>query len=162
MQVVELRKWAVRCEPDLTREAYALIEFGGAEECGCETCFNFAATRHLLYSAEVLDFLETLGVDPLLEAAVRHDACLSPGRHGYTAHFYLVGQIENGPLTTVARSGGRERCSLEQAGGGIAVGFSVADQAVPDAFRGLPVVCLEVSVVAPWISNAPEPQVGEA
>ena len=35
MQLVELRKWAVRCEPDLTREAYALLDSSGAEECGC-------------------------------------------------------------------------------------------------------------------------------
>ena len=82
MQLVELRKWSVRCEPDLTREAYALIDCGGAEQCGCEPCFNFAATRHLLYDAEVLEFLDTLGIDPLLEADVSHDACLGAGRHG--------------------------------------------------------------------------------
>jgi hypothetical protein len=37
------------------------------------------------------------------------------------------------------------------------VGFSAGGGDAPHAFRGLPVVCLEVSVVAPWISNAPEP-----
>ncbi|MGH0030357.1 MAG: hypothetical protein ACQGVC_11235 [Myxococcota bacterium] len=157
MQLVELRKWSVRCEPDLTREAYALMDSGGAELCGCEACFNFATTRHLLYSAEVLEFLELLGVDPLLEAGVSHDACLGDGRHGYTACFYLVGEIAQGPATTVARAGGELCCSRESAGGGIAVGFSSPDRDVPDAFRGLPVVCLEVSVVAPWVSNAPEP-----
>jgi hypothetical protein len=158
MQVIELRKWAIRCEPDLTREAYALIDSGGAEECGCETCFNFAATRHLLYTPELLEFLDTLGVDPLLEAEVNHEACLGPGRHGYTAHFYVVGEIAQGPCTSVARMGQRNACSRESAGGGIRVGFSSADCGVPEAFRGMPVVCLEVSVVAPWISNAPEPR----
>lgn len=157
--MVELRKWAIRCEPDLTREIYALIDCGGAEECGCESCFNFATSRHLLYSPELLEFLDLLGVDPLLEAEVHHEACLGPGRHGYTAHFYLVGEIANGPCTTVARMGERNACSREPAGGGISVGFSCAEGGVPDAFRGLPVVCLEVSVVAPWISNAPEPLV---
>ena len=42
-------RWAVDTEPDLTAEAYALLDCGGAESCGCEACFNFAATRHLVY-----------------------------------------------------------------------------------------------------------------
>jgi hypothetical protein len=157
MHRIELRKWAVLCEPDLTREAYAQIDSGGAELCGCEECFNFAATRHLLYTPEVLELFDWLGIDPQLEADVRHDACLGSGRHGYTACFYLVGEIADGPATTVARHGAFAERSLESAGGGIAVGFSCAAGDAPDAFRGLPVVCLEVSVVAPWISNAPEP-----
>ena len=58
MQTVALHEWEVDNEPDLTREAYALIECGGAEDCGCEACFNFAATRHRVYSSDVLDFLD--------------------------------------------------------------------------------------------------------
>ena len=157
MQVIEMHKWAVRCEPDLTREAYALIDSGGAEICGCEECFNFAASRHLLYTPDVLALFDSLGVDPLLEADARHCACLGAGRHGYTARFYLVGEIADGPATTVARHGACDESSLEPAGGGICVGFSVGAGDAPEAFSGLPVVCLEVSVVAPWVSNAPEP-----
>ena len=158
MYTIELSKWAVCCEPDLTREAYALIDTGGAELCGCEECFNFAATRHLLYTPEVLELFDRLGVDPLLEALVKRDACLGEGRHGYTACFYLVGEIADGPSTTVARHGAFDESSLESAGGDISVGFSYRAGDVPDVFRGMPVVCLEVSVVAPWISNAPEPR----
>lgn len=155
-QLVELRKWSVRCEPELTREAYAALDGGAAEACGCEACFNFAATRHLMYSPEVLELLEKLGIDPTLEAEARHDARLGDGRHGYTACFYLVGEIASGPLTPVARWGAHEVASLEVADEASALGFCVGDDP-PEAFRGLPVVCLEVSVVAPWISNAPEP-----
>jgi hypothetical protein len=160
MHVVELRKWAVRCEPDLTREVYARIDTSGAELCGCEECFNFATARHLLYSPDLLELFEWLGVDPLLEAHVWHDACLGAGRHAYTASFYLVGEIADGPATTVARHGAVDEWSLEDAGDGIRVGFSVGGGDAPEPFRGLPVVCLEVSVVAPWISNAPEPVAG--
>ncbi len=161
MYTIELSKWAVCCEPDLTREAYALIDTGGAELCGCEECFNFAATRHLLYTPEVLELFDRLGVDPLLEAFVKRDACLGEGRHGYTACFYLVGEIADGPSTTVARHGACAESSLEPAGSDISVGFSCGAGDVPDVFRGMPVVCLEVSVVAPWISNAPEPRAAQ-
>jgi hypothetical protein len=102
MQTVALHKWAVDNEPDLTREAYAQIECGGAEDCGCEACFNFATTRHLIYSAEVLEFLEWLGIDPQLEACARHDARLAGGAHRYTVSFYL-GRADR------ARSGDADR-----------------------------------------------------
>ena len=157
MQLVQLRKWSVRSDPDTTREAYARIECGGAENCGCEACFNFASTRHLVYDAEILDFMEWLGIDPLLEAEVRHDRRVDEGRHAYTACFYLVGEIASGPATPVARAGPLETVALESACESVAVGFSVDARDAPDVFRGLPVVRLDVSVEAPWVSNAPEP-----
>jgi len=156
MQLVELRKWSIRSDPDLTREAYALLDCGGAESCGCEECFNFATTRHLAYDPDILELLDFLGIDPLLEAEVRRDRALGFGRHTYTASFYLVGEIAAGPCTTVASCGGRLVHSREAAGAG-AVGFSADARDVPEVFRGLPVVRLEVCVEAPWVSNAPEP-----
>ena len=144
-------------DPDLTREAYALIDDGGAEHCGCESCFNFATSRHLVYPTEILDFFEWLGVDPLLEAEVRHDRCDGPGRHSYTACFFVVGRLESGPTTTGARSAFGAAPSLEATYDEISMGFSADAREAPDAFRGLPVVRLEVAVVAPWVSNAPEP-----
>ncbi len=156
MQTIALRKWAVDTEPDLTREAYAQIDCGGAEDCGCEACFNFATARHLVYSAEVLEFLEWLGIDPLLEASARHEARLATGDHTYTVSFYLVGRISQGPATPVARRRGVVCESFERAGD-VEVGFCADASEAPDAFRGLPCVCLEMRVVAPWVANDPEP-----
>lgn len=158
MQTLALRKWVVCIEPELTREAYALIDSGGAESCGCEECFNFAAARHLVYTPEVLELLECLGIDPLLEADVLHDGRLAPGRHAYTVSFYVIGEIESGPASCIARSGREIAVSRESAGCGISVGFSRAEGVPrPDAFLGLPAIRLELGVVAPWVSNAPEP-----
>jgi hypothetical protein len=158
MQTLSLRKWVVHSEPDLTREAYALMESGSAEECGCEECFNFAAARHLVYTPEVLELLELLGIDPLLEAEVRHDGAVAPGRHAYTVSFFVVGEIESGPVSCIARAGSAIHASRESAGCGISIGFASAEGTPrPEAFLGLPAVRLELGVVAPWISNAPEP-----
>ena len=158
MQLLELHKWSVLTDPDLTREAYALMEDGGAERCGCEACFNFLNSRHLIYTPEVLDFFDWLGIDPLLEAEVHRDGCVGEGRHRYTAAFYVVGHIESGPATPCARSAAGEVPSHEPVDGEISLGFSTDTSDLPDAFRGLPAVCLEVRVVAPWVSNAPEPE----
>ena len=156
MQTIALRKWAVDNEPDLTREAYAQIECGGAEDCGCEACFNFAVSRHLVYSPEVLEFLDWLGIDPLLEADARYEARRGSGRHAYTVGFYLVGRIAQGPCTPIARRSGCECESLEKAGD-VEVGFCSDVSDAPEPFRGLPCVRLEVRVVAPWVANDPEP-----
>ena len=156
MQTVSLRKWAVDNEPDLTREVYARIDCGGAEDCGCEACFNFATTRHLVYSAEMLEFLEWLGIDPQLEACARHDARLASGDHTYTVSFFLVGRIAAGPATPVARRRGTACESLERAGDAL-VGFCADASDAPEPFRGLPCVRLEMRVVAPWVANGPEP-----
>ena len=157
METVALRKWAVDTEPDLTREAYALIDCGGAEDCGCEACLNFATTRHLVYSSEVLEFLDWLGIDPQLEAHAQYDEPLGSGDHSYTVHFYLVGRIAKGPSTPIARRRDGERTALETAAD-VQLGFSADASDAPDVFRGLPCVRLEVRVAAPWIANGPEPR----
>ena len=40
VELLELQKWSVWTDPDLTREAYALMDSGGAERCGCEHSFE--------------------------------------------------------------------------------------------------------------------------
>ena len=158
VQTLSLRKWVVRSEPELTAEAYALTETGGAECCGCEECFNFAAARHLVYTPEVLELLEMLGIDPLLEGEVRHDGAVAPGRHAYTVSFFVVGEIESGPVSCIAHAGGAIGASRESAGCGISIGFASAEGTPrPETFLGLPAVRLELGAVAPWVSNAPEP-----
>lgn len=154
-----MKKWSVWTDPDLTREAYALMDSGGAESCGCEACFNFANSRHLIYTAELLDLFDWLGIDPQLEAEVHREGCLGEDRHRYTVAFFVVGRIASGPMTTVANSAAGATRSLEAADEEIRVGFSADTSDLPEAFHGLPAVCLEVELVAPWVSNAPEPMV---
>ena len=132
MQTIALQKWAVDNEPDLTREVYAQIECGGAEDCGCEACFNFATTRHLVYSAELLEFLDWLGIDPQLEAWARHEARLASGPHRYTVSFYLVGRIARGPSTPVACRAAQLR--IARAAGDVEVGFCADASDAPEAF----------------------------
>ncbi|MCH2171617.1 hypothetical protein MK489_12610 [Myxococcota bacterium] len=155
----EIGKWTIAVDPDLTREIYAGLETSGAESCGCEPCFNFAAVRHLVYTPEILNLFDWLGVDPLLESGVRHLGRVTPGSHRYAGWFHVVGKIAKGPATPVAAADrGRESVvSLVDSGDGLEVGFSTERSLAPEDFRGLPVVTLEFSALAPWISNAPEP-----
>lgn len=154
-------KWTIRSDPDLTREVYASIDTSGAELCGCEECFNFAAVRHLVYTPEILNLLDWFGVDPLLESGVRHRGRLDSGLHLYSGWFHLVGEITAGPLTPVAASregeGEESIVSLIPSGDGLQFGFSTARGNAPDEFFGLPVVQFEFCAELPWVSNGPEP-----
>jgi hypothetical protein len=157
VQRVELAKWSILSDADLTREVYALIETSGAELCGCESCFNFAIARHLAYSPETLELFECLGIDPLLESAVSHLARLPSGPHVYSGCFHLVGEIASGPATPVATRNGEPALALVPLGGDLSVGFTADRSPAPEAFYGLPVLGLEFRARIPWISNAPEP-----
>jgi hypothetical protein len=157
---LEFGKWTIAVDPELTSEVYAGLETSGAESCGCEPCFNFAAVRHLIYTPEILNLFEWLGVDPLLESGVRHLGRVTAGSHRYSGWFHVVGEITSGPATPVAAADrGRESVvSLVASGDGLEVGFSRERSLAPEAFHGLPVITLEFRAVAPWISNAPEPE----
>ena len=157
MQLVQFAKWLIESAPDATQEAYARIDSGGAERCGCEECFNFANARHLIYPTEVIDLLEWLGIDPLLETEVTHVRRLDSGLHTYCCVFHLVGELVEGQARNLNLSGRLQNQYLVEAGDGVSLAFSADASLAPDEFRGQPIVELEFSVDAPWISNAPEP-----
>jgi hypothetical protein len=88
-----LGEWHFECDPEATKKAYSLVEKGGAASCTCIGCRNFVAARHRIFPKAFLDFLETVGVDPLKDAEAYHNACLAPGRHDYGGWFHFVGRL---------------------------------------------------------------------
>ena len=113
--------------------------------------------RHLVYSSDLLDLMEFLGIDPLLEAEVVYRGRREDGRHVYAVWFHLVGRIERGPVGNVSLNGAVESRSLVPVGEGMEVAFSEDRTLAPAIFDDLPVVELEVSAVVPWVSPAAEP-----
>src|SRR4051812_35650631 len=97
MTIVEFKKWKLACNVEATREAYAKIDRGGPEECGCNTCKNFAAARQHAYPQEVRLLFEQLGIDLNKEAEVYHNCKLETGLHDYGGWFHFIGTVETGP-----------------------------------------------------------------
>jgi hypothetical protein len=88
--VIEIRykDWLLRCDAETTRAAYARIENGAPERCGCDHCLNFIAQRDQRdqsYPRGVLDLLASLGIDYRREAEVHHLARLPSGIVASTA-----------------------------------------------------------------------------
>ena len=70
MKQVRFRTWIINADPETTTTLHSQIELGGAEECGCDPCLNFAASRESVYPAEFIRLLNELGIDPALEVEV--------------------------------------------------------------------------------------------
>jgi hypothetical protein len=83
----------VRYDREATAAIYATLKHGGAEECGCVFCRNFAAQRSLIYPASFRALLEQLGIDPDKEQEAFEYGPVEDGCHLYGGWFYFVGEM---------------------------------------------------------------------
>jgi hypothetical protein len=60
----------IRFDREATASVYTTVDRGGAEECGCVFCKNFAAQRTLVYPDSFSAVLHQLGIDPDKEGEV--------------------------------------------------------------------------------------------
>lgn len=83
----------IRYDRDRTQGAYAGVEKGDADVCGCLYCRNFAAQRTSAFPERFKQLLDQLGIDPLKEGEVYE---LGPTEHGtvsYGGWFYFCGEV---------------------------------------------------------------------
>jgi hypothetical protein len=93
MTELQMGDQTIRYDRDATAAIYKSLEHGFAEECGCESCKNFAARRHLVYPASFRALLEQFGIDPNKEAEAFEYGPLKDGLQFYGGWFYLVGEM---------------------------------------------------------------------
>lgn len=70
MREIQIDGRVVRFDREQTQSAYASIICGGADECKCSYCRNFAAQRLIAYPQEFRSLLDQLGIDPEKEGEV--------------------------------------------------------------------------------------------
>jgi hypothetical protein len=83
----------IRYDQEATAAIYDTLTTGGAEECGCIGCRNFAAQRDDIYPASFSDLLQQLGIDPAKDGWVYDYGPLPNGRYLYGGWFYLIGEL---------------------------------------------------------------------
>jgi hypothetical protein len=89
---VKVGRSVVEVDVGATKKAYARLSTPGPEECGCSYCRNWAATREIVYTAEVKEFLESMGITPGYETEV-WEAPSDNDRHYYSGWYPFVGDI---------------------------------------------------------------------
>jgi hypothetical protein len=139
-------QWQFEYDPEATQLAYSHVERGGAESCNCNGCRNFVAVRDRVFPKAFLEFLASVGIDPLKDAEIYHNARFSPGHHDYGGWFHFVGRLKvDGDFGVV------------DFGAGFTAWLCKASAPGLSTFEGLPLVQLEFhSEAVPWVLSEPE------
>lgn len=138
---------AYSLDRDATVAAYRAVEHGGSKACCCNGCRNFLLARAKVFPASFLALLDQLGVDPLKDGEVYHNARISSGRHDYGGWFHFVG--------TLHRTGDLPPVYLDE---GFSVWICCASAPRLSSLKDLPVVQLGFHAESvPWLLSEPEP-----
>ncbi|MHC4060920.1 MAG: hypothetical protein ACYSUC_05675 [Planctomycetota bacterium] len=155
METLSIGRWVVSYDAETTRKAYAQIESGDAERCGCEYCLNFARVRDDVYPEEALKILNQLGVDFRKEAEVYHFSKVKPGWHHYGGSLHFVGKIEK--VVHELRPTDGEPTRFLKLAENFSWLLSSRRELVPDVFGDLPVVQIIIDAKVPWVLDTDEP-----
>jgi hypothetical protein len=94
MEAFNLGDQTFNFDRSATEAAYALLESGFAERCGCADCRNFAAQRSTAFPSRFLTLLDRLGIDRLKEGEAFEYGPEPSGKRLYGGWFYFVGTME--------------------------------------------------------------------
>ena len=100
---VQIGDRSIEVDLERTRAAYARVERGRAERCGCLYCRNFVEARDNIYPAAFLAILESLGIAFDKEAEVYEYGPIEAGFAGYGGRFNFFGTAARDPEPSIAR-----------------------------------------------------------
>ena len=140
-------QWKYSAYREATINAYRQTKSGGVDICNCATCRNFRVAREHVFPEGFLRLLDELGIDPLKDGEVYHNARLSPGRHDYGGWYHFIGALdEPGDFPVV------------QLGDGFTAWMCRASAPRLASLENAPTVQLEFHAEqVPWLLNEPEP-----
>jgi hypothetical protein len=153
MSELRLADQLVEHDRDATLAAYAGLQHGWAEKCGCAGCRNFIATREQAFPGAFRNFLSELGIDLNKDGEAIHYGPVDNGLHFYGGWFYFVGKlIEAGErLATIPLAGST---AVIQPLPGLLEGFRYwfsTSFARPPAIFGSAVGAVEFATLLPWV-----------
>src|SRR5437879_3879445 len=93
MTKLRLGDQLVRYDRDATLSAYAHLQQGWAEKCGCSGCRNFIAAREQVFPDAFRTVLAELGIDLSKEGEAIHHGPVEGNLHFYGGWFYFVGEL---------------------------------------------------------------------
>ncbi len=110
-QNIEFHGWRFIVQAERTTQAYAASVRRGAGECSCAYCRNLVAQRAREYPRELVQFLQSVGVDPFKEAEVWEAGPLQGGYTYNAGWWHFIGEVEvNGqPVEMETEPNGRAK-----------------------------------------------------
>lgn len=156
MEIAQIGRWTIQCDPDATRQAFSRVPLGSPEACSCSDCLNFAASRVRAYPSEVLLIFDELGIDSRKESEIWHTHRDESGLHHYGGFFHFIGTIQSG-RDVMVKMNGYGTYDFEGIGEYFEWGLASETALVPEPFTGFPVTQLEFAARIPWVIDKPEP-----
>jgi hypothetical protein len=139
---------------ETTRRIFSQLATGGAEECGCLHCRNFARARELAFPRPLRSALESAGIDWRKESEAVH-YYREPGvGHIYDVWVNFIGTVETGGPFAIPPD--------HDAGPTVQItAYNDADHYTPKSalFDGRTVGRIKVQVALPWVLAEPDPEV---
>jgi hypothetical protein len=146
MKQIQFGAWTVEVDREATRTGQ-LGQFPNGV-CGCSSCSNFylASSRKQVFTEEVTDSLEALGIDPMSPVEV-YELGPSDGRgYLYGGWFNAVGRIVDGVEQFAQMAPDTEVCLKKE-------GLLAAPW-----FPSAPLFRVEFRCVVPWVLLRPPPE----
>lgn len=149
MERKRIGDWIVEIDVERTRrfyEGYHRI----TEGCDCLYCKNYAEAA-VRFPRPVLEFFQSLGIDPAKEGEISEYCENEDGTHLYGGFYHIVGRLVSGPDCWVKASE-----DLRHLDGnmveicGFTFGFTYGLSLLPDEFPE-PAVQLEFQGNVPWV-----------
>ena len=161
MEPIRFRRWNLLSDPVATRHAYASLEIGWPEFCGCVHCKNYIRGRAATYPEEALRLFETLGIDPRREQQVIPYRPRGRADYQYGGCFSFVGTLVSGPDFWKIESDGRvssDPQAFDAINDRFGIGFTTRLSRRPTVFQAQPVVQVEFLATVPWVLERRMPE----
>jgi hypothetical protein len=142
MEAFQLGDQSAYFDRGATEGAYALLEAGDADMCGCIECKNFALQRTTAYPPDFHALLERLGIDALKEGEAFGYGPEPSGRILYGGWFYFVGAMQ---------TAGERQVKSDKFSYFVGTAFPNP----PPPFHDQPVLAIEFMTRLPWVLAEP-------
>ncbi len=144
MKTIIFHDWIFECDPDHTKNAYALVLRGGAKTCSCNICRNYSAQRQPIFPQEIMQLFNQTGVDSAKDAEIYHMTRDVQG-HYYGGWFHFIGKI-------------KKKNSPVQATSDFQVDFAEKGDLAHETLVGESLVQVDFYTHLPWVLDEEEPR----
>ena len=150
MSRLSIARWIVDVDPVATADAYATLDLGSAERCGCADCHLFLAARESCFPRSVTQFLQNAGIPRDIDIEISTFGEVRDGIQLYSGFYHLVGTLVDGGDAIIPHPDGNGGSyNLASVTDAFSIGVTTRLSLLADAFPRDSTLQLEFTVELP-------------
>lgn len=147
---VKYRDWEFEVDRELTRKTYDNVPVSGADSCVCHDCKNYVAYRDNVFSDEIKNLFDKLGIDYKKEVEITSFEALPNGLHHIGGWFHFKGRVITGKNYRVSFPSGGYTFDLTVISDMFSIGFASGNDLAHFADK-TDLVQVEFMTYIPWV-----------